>query len=396
MFFIHLYVFVHRENFRPGPFIKCKCIAPYPSIMITNQNDLQALIHQARTTDAVALDTEFVWERTYYPQLGLIQIALSNEECFLIDPVALPDLSPLGELLGDPAVVKIFHDAPQDLSLLFQVTGVLPKNIFDSRLAAGFAGLVSTISLGNLVKDLLDIDLPKTETRTNWLKRPLAQKQIEYALDDVRYLRAIRVLLLARILNPAIRNWLAEELQRYQKAEFYQPPADKTRYLKIKGAGNLNRQALASLRELAAWREQEARKRNRPRGHIVSDQGLLCLATKPMENNGEMRQYAELSNNMIDRYGEQLLALIEKGRHCPAQDYPASLQKTKLNKGEQNQLKKLQEYITLKSDVLGLDPNLIGNTAELRALIRFRNQPGQIYPPRLASGWRKDFLEEML
>jgi len=364
--------------------------------MITNQEDLQALILRARATDAVALDTEFVWERTYYPNLGLIQLALSDEECYLIDPLALTDLSPLGELLADPAVVKIFHDAPQDISILYQATGVLPHGIFDTRMAAGFAGLSSTISLGNLIKDLLDIDLPKTETRTNWLKRPLNSKQIEYALDDVRYLRAIRVLLLTRILNPTVKSWLEEELSRYNEPEFYQPPSDTNRYLKIKGAGNLNRQALASLRELASWREKEARKRNRPRGHILSDQTLLFLAAKQVEDTLRMHQCEEITNNIVDQYGEQLLALIKKGRLCPAEECPPSLQKTKLNKREQEQFKKIQEYIILKSDVLGIDSPLIANTSELRELIRFRNQTKQIFPQKLAYGWRHKFLEEML
>lgn len=364
--------------------------------MITNQEDLQALIDRARTIDAVALDTEFVWERTYYPRLGLIQLALSNEECFLIDPCALSDLSPLGELLGDPAVVKIFHDAPQDLAILSQATGVLPQAIFDSRLAAGFAGLASTISLGNLIKELLDIDLPKTETRTNWLKRPLNHRQVEYALDDVRYLRAARVLLLARILNPTIKGWLQEDLNRYDEQNFYLPPADENRYLKIKGAGNLNRQALASLRELAGWREQEARKRNRPRGHIITDQALLFLAARPIQTPEEMRQCETITSQIIDQYGQQLIALIEKGRLCPEQNWPPSLYHGKLNKTEQEELRKMQEYITLKSDVLGLDPGLICNTSELRALIRFKKQPDQSYPERLASGWRKEFLAEML
>ena len=176
--------------------------------MITSQQQLQALIVRARATDTVAIDTEFVWERTYYPRLGLIQLALSDEDCFLIDPCALTDLSPLGELLADPAVVKIFHDAPQDLIILHQATGAVPQNIFDSRLAGGFAGLSAALSLGNLIKELLDIDLAKTGTHTNWLRRPLNPKQIDYAIDDVRYLQAARVLLLTRILNPTVAGWL--------------------------------------------------------------------------------------------------------------------------------------------------------------------------------------------
>jgi ribonuclease D len=364
--------------------------------MITTQPQLQALIVRARATDAVALDTEFVWERTYYPRLGLIQLALSDEECFLIDPCALTDLSPLGELLGDPAVVKIFHDAPQDLTILYQATGTLPQNIFDSRLAGGFAGLSATLSLGNLIKELLDIDLAKTETRTNWLRRPLNPKQIDYALDDVRYLRAVRVLLLTRILNPTVAGWLREDLQIYNEPGFYQPPTDENRYLRIKGAGNLNRQALATLRELAGWREQEARERNRPRGHIVTDQALLYLSAKQIQNLDGMRQCEALTTNIISQYGQQILALINKGLLCPADECPPSLSHAKPSKTEQDELRKLQEYITLKSDVAGLDPSLIGNTSELRAVLRWKKHPDQPYPQKLAGGWRQGFLAEML
>jgi len=272
---------------------------------------------------------------------------------------------------------------------------VLPKTIFDTRLAAGFAGISSTISLGNLIKELLDIELPKTETRTNWLRRPLNQKQIEYALDDVRYLRAIRVLLLSHILTPQINCWLQEELSRYDDPDFYEPPADKYRYQKIKGAGNLNRQALASLQELAAWREQEARRCNRPRGHIITDEALLYLAAHKIPTPEEMQQSGLLTNRTIEQYGQHLMTLIKKCLLCPEQNFPPSLHTAKLNKTEQEEIKKLKTYITLKSDVLGLDPSLIGNTSELRALIQYQQNTDKVYPKKLATGWRQVFLAEM-
>ncbi|MGI9568657.1 MAG: ribonuclease D, partial [Desulfobulbia bacterium] len=114
--------------------------------MINSEKDFSDLIERACNTDCVGLDTEFIWERTYYPRLGLIQLALSDEDCFLIDPLAIEDFTPLGRLLGNRGVVKILHDAPQDLMILNRVTGVVPRNVFDTRIAAGFSGLPSTIS----------------------------------------------------------------------------------------------------------------------------------------------------------------------------------------------------------------------------------------------------------
>ncbi len=189
--------------------------------VIATDAALAELVVEAGQRDAVAVDTEFLWERTYYPRLGLIQLALSNEECFLIDPLAIDTLQPLGELLANKRVIKIFHDAPQDLIILARATRAVPQNIFDTRLAAGFAGLPATLSLANLVNQLLDIKIDKSATRTNWLRRPLSEKQQLYAADDVRYLRAIRVLLLARIVTPETERWLQEELSFFDNPQYY-------------------------------------------------------------------------------------------------------------------------------------------------------------------------------
>lgn len=364
--------------------------------MITTQEELRALIRKAKTCEAVALDTEFVWERTYYPRLGLIQLAINAEECFLIDPCLLTDLSPLGELLADPAVVKILHDAPQDLTILYQATGTYPHTVFDSRLAAGFAGLSATLSLGNLAKELLNIVLPKTETRTNWLKRPLDPKQVEYALDDVRYLPELRRVILARIDNPVVLRWLNEELARFNNPAFYQPPGDETRYLKIKGAGNFSRQNLAVLRELAQWREQEARKGNRPRGHIIHDHALLSLATLQPQTIETMHRCQELPPKTIQRYGQQCLSLIKQGASLPETEQPPSLISSKLNPTEKTRLHELQEKMASTGKGLGIDPGIICNTAELKNLIRFQQQPENSLPSKLSNGWRQEFLAEIV
>ena len=358
--------------------------------MITTTEDLKALMERAHTTDAVALDTEFVWERTYYPKLGLIQLALSNEECFLIDPCVLEDLSPLGKLLADPAVVKIFHDAPQDLAILRSATGYDPQNIFDTRLAAGFCGLSSTLSLGALVELLLDIKLEKTETRTNWLKRPLNTKQTDYAKDDVRYLRAVRVLLLARIL-PGTQPWMEEELQRLNSPDNYTGIEDDNRYTKIKGAGNLDQQALAILQELATWREEEARTRNRPRGHIIKDTVLLSIAKERLQDRTAIQGCGEISAKSVNTYGDKLIKLVKRGMARSTNDCPPLLRTLRLTKKEKTDLTILQDYIILKSDVNGLDPALIGNKNELKNCIKHTSSPTS----RQKNGWRKQFLAEM-
>jgi ribonuclease D len=358
--------------------------------MITTAEDLQTLMKRAHQTDAVALDTEFIWERTYYPKLGLIQLALSNEECFLIDPCALDDLSPLGELLADREVVKIFHDASQDLSILRAATGKNPQNIFDTRLAAGFGGLSSTLSLATLIERLLDIKLEKTETRTNWLKRPLNSKQTEYALNDVRYLRAVRVLLLARVL-PETQEWLEKELQRLDTPQNYSGINDEERYTKIKGAGCLDHHSLATLQELAAWREGEARKRNRPRGHIIKDTVLLSIAKEQLRDHDAIQNCGTISVKSVNAYGDKLIQLVNKGLGRPKEECPPLLRNSKLNQKEKTALTRLQGFITLKSDIKGIDPALIGSKNELIKCIKHTSSSTS----RQNSGWRKQFLTEM-
>lgn len=366
-------------------------------MLITTSQDLAELVARARQTDAVALDTEFVWERTYYPQLGLIQIALSDEDCALIDPLAIPDLGPLGELLSDRSVVKILHDAPQDLAILHQATGVAAQNIFDTRLAAGFASLSSTMSLGNLTRELLDIDLPKTETRTNWLQRPLEEKQIHYALDDVRYLRAIRILLLSRIIGPKIKSWLQEELNLLNNPQNYlDSNGNGERYLKIRGTGSLGRQSLAILRDLAQWREEEARKQDKPRGHVIKDAVLITLAKKKITTVEALESVNEFSSKAQKKYGARIVSLVQKVLDTDENSYPPLQRTTRLTERDQKTLEKLQGLIELKAKLLGIDQALVGNTAELKMLARILNHSsvGNLQQLRQTEGWRRNFLGE--
>ncbi len=362
--------------------------------MISTTEALKELISRAQQVNSVALDTEFFWERTYYPRLGLIQLALSDEDCHLIDPLAIEDLSPLGALLSNKNVIKILHDAPQDLAILSRVTRSIPANIFDTRLAAGFSGLPSTISLANLSNALLDIDLPKSQTRTDWLHRPLDQDQVSYALDDVRYLRALRILLLTRIIVPEIKTWLQAELDVLNDPQSYAGIADYERYKKINGASSLNGRKLAILQELAAWREQEARYLDRPRGHIVTDKALLQIAREIPGDLEALELTGVVSSKKINKFGSALIKAVAKGRDVSEADYPALPGSIRLAPRDKKVFERLNNFIQLKCDMQDIDPQLIGTTAELKLLCRNLNNPGSPLPQRLTAGWRRSFLEE--
>ncbi|MBU1566421.1 MAG: ribonuclease D [Proteobacteria bacterium] len=364
--------------------------------LIQNEADLEILVARAKQSDAVALDTEFVWERTYYPLLGLIQLGLSDEECYLIDPLAIKNLQALGQLLSDRGVIKILHDAPQDLAILMKATGATPQNIFDTRLAAGFSNLPATLSLGNLVKELLDIELAKEETRTNWCQRPLTDEQVRYALDDVRYLRAVRILLLSRIIGPKIKSWLQEELILLNNpATYCGPPADE-RYLKIRGCSALDRSGLAILKNLSTWRDGMARKIDRPRGHVIKDALLVELAKQKPATPEEQKLHCGLSDNAISKYGRTISAIIETTLSQPVDTYPTLERPTRLSPSDKVGLEKLNNLINLKAGILGIAPGLIGNASELKLLITMLNAKRAEASQQLrqTDGWRKSFLED--
>jgi ribonuclease D len=363
--------------------------------LIQNEADLDTLVHMARKTDAVALDTEFVWERTYYPQLGLIQLALSDEDCYLIDPIAIKNLQPLGRLLSDRGVIKILHDAPQDLAILQRATGATPQNIFDTRLAAGFSNLPSTLSLGNLVKELLDINLSKEETRTNWLQRPLSEEQTLYAQNDVRYLRAVRVVLLTRIIGPKIKSWLQEELNLLNNPASYSGPPDNERFRKIRGNSHLDRPGLAILKNLTTWREGVARKLDRPRGHVIKDTILVEIARQKPASVVDLKATG-LSEKSTAKYGETLVAIIKTTLAQQVATYPAPHNSIRLSPSDKASLEKLNNLITLKCDLLGIAPGLVGNGSELKLLVKTLNTTKVDDPKQLrqTDGWRKHFLED--
>ncbi len=363
-------------------------------MMISTKQDFNALIERALATDCVGFDTEFVWERTYYPRLGLIQLALSDEDCHLIDPLAIEDLTPLGRLLDDYRVVKILHDAPQDLAILSRVTGVIPQNIFDTRIAAGFSGLSATISLASLITDLLEIDLPKTETRTNWLKRPLDSSQVDYALDDVRYLRALRVLLLTRIIDPQTKQWLYQEMQNLSMPEMYDTIDDRLRYLKINGSGSLDRRALAILRDLASFRERQARHLDRPRGHIFKDRALLTISREKISSMEELTKLEILSSKKMNRYGETLVKTAQAALSLDEDQLPESNRRIRLNSKEKAVYDRLAGYLDSTCRARGIDPQMVGNNADLKLLIKNRGSNKRPLPEKLTEGWRKELLKE--
>ena len=356
--------------------------------LINTPNELETLVNRALDAPCVGIDTEFVWEQTYYPRLGIIQVGLSENDCHLIDAVTLSDLSPLGTLLSDPHTVKILHDAQQDLWILRRITDAIPCNIFDTRCAAGFAGLSSNLSLGNLLRMRLNIQLPKTETRTDWLRRPLSDKQLEYALDDVRFLPALREHILTDIQRRGRENWLAEELRQYDIAKLYDDRAPEEQYTRIKGTGRLSRRDMAIVRELAAWREKKARQVDRPRNRVISDDAIVQIARRKPQSIQSLKRVRGIARATINQYGNSLLNTVQRGLAIDEKNCPPISPPVRPDLFEDARLDLAMALLRGRCLSEGIDIAMVASRSEVKEFISKKNAPDN----PLHTGWRREFL----
>jgi ribonuclease D len=362
--------------------------------MIDTPAALEGMARDLAGAPCLAVDTEFVWERTFYAQLGLIQLGTQDGTCFLIDPVALTDLSPLGELLANPAIVKILHDAPQDLMILRRATGAVPQTIFDTRLAAGFAGLSSETSLQNLLINLLGIELPKGHTRANWIARPLSGEQLEYAADDVRHLPRAAALLREKARESGVEAWLDEELQLLNAPSLTEESSARDAYRRIRGSGRLSPRSLSVLRELAAWREEEAKNVDLPRQHVVEDSELLSIAFNLPTRSPDFEKCRDLRRRTEQRYSESLLAAVLRGIALSETDAPVIPESPDERKIGKERITATTELIRTAAAARQIDARLVGTKNDIMMLLH-EGKNARPENHRLLRGWRAELLKDL-
>ena len=214
-------------------------------LWIQNDESLKAYCEAAVQRSIVAVDTEFVWVKTYHPQLGLVQLSCDGGENALVDPLSITDRGPLKALLENDAVVKVFHEAASDLPILRRWCGALPRNIFDTRIATGFVGMTAKLSLKSLLNSLLGVNLAKTETRTDWLQRPLTPRQLEYAAEDVQYMPKACVLLKEKLEALGNLACFEAEMAEYSQESYYQEPDESQAWMRVSGNNMFNGRPLA-------------------------------------------------------------------------------------------------------------------------------------------------------
>ena len=357
--------------------------------MIDNPKALAELVERSLTKTCVALDTEFVWNRTYYPKLGVIQLALAGDDCHLIDTVAITDLSPLRQVLEDPEIELILHDAQQDLTILRQATGAFPRNVFDTRCAAGLANMSSTTSLAELLELTIGVLLDKTETRTDWVRRPLSEEQLAYAIEDVCHMHEVRDVLRARIEKISRSTWLAEELAVYDDPTLYEQRDPREQFERVKGIGRTSSRERAVLRELTAWREEEARRRDRPRSHVLADETLIYLARRQPQSLQDLDKIRGLNRH---RDGARIIEEIRRGLAVPDDACPRRPPRRRFDEEFiERKLAESMQHLRQQSDKAQIDAPFVAARAEVRKLVL---NAAEATPEnhRLLRGWRRELV----
>ena len=288
---------------------------------VTDTAALEKLVEQARTAPVVGLDTEFMRERTYWARLCLIQLA-TDDVAAIIDPLAISDLSPLAALLSDPGVIKVFHAGSQDLEIFFREFGLATAPVFDTQLAATLAGFPQQVGYGPLVKEVLGVSLDKGDTYTDWAKRPLSGTQIEYALNDVRYLPEIYRRLHEGLERGNRLTWLADDFAELSDPSTYMvDPAEQWR--RLKRLSSLNRRQLAVAREVAAWREREAQRRNVPKRWLLGDEAVIEIARRSPKSTNDLEAIRGVSDKLPKAAYRSVIEAVHAGMRVPDDELPS-------------------------------------------------------------------------
>lgn len=292
---------------------------PHP--VITETDALNAFCDTLKGAPWMALDTEFLREKTYYPKLCLIQVSTPSGEMAAIDPLADGlDLSAFNALMADTSILKIFHSARQDLEIFYHLTGAVPAPLFDTQVAAMVCGFGEAIAYAGLVKAICGATIDKGQRFTDWSRRPLSDKQLDYALDDVKYLPEVYLALSAQLEEKNRSHWIAEEMAILADANTYiTHPEEAWQRIRIR---TRDRRTLAILREIAAWREQTAQARDVPRGRILTDDAAAELANATPKDAEAMKRLRSLNRPLSKEDSQAVLDAIARGRAVPDDQCP--------------------------------------------------------------------------
>ncbi|MDB6088093.1 MAG: ribonuclease [Gammaproteobacteria bacterium] len=353
--------------------------------IVTTSEALAELGQRLDTLAGIGLDTEFLRERTYRAELCLVQVS-SSSDATCVDPIALADLTPIARALTAPGIIKVMHASRQDIEVLLPVAGLV-RPVFDTQIAAALTGLPAQVGYAELVRRLIGHELAKTHTRTDWSRRPLSPEQIEYALDDVRYLLPLKSLLEEQLEKLGRLAWLAEELAALDDARSFTTEPEQA-WLRVKGLRGLDDARIRLARELAAWRERRAIDRNRPRGWILDDTALREIVLQVPRSVEALAAIAEVPAGVVKHCSEELLACVRAAEI--ADPAPAIQGRQRPDPLKAALVKKLAVLNQSVAADLNLSPEILATRRDLEQLADGRQDVAVL------RGWRRGVIGERM
>ncbi len=352
--------------------------------MVADAGGLASVVAEMAGEEYYAFDTEFHTERTYVPDLALIQLAWADKVA-LVDPLAV-DPAPLAEVLGGPGTA-VAHAASQDLDVLMAACGTVPATVFDTQIVAGFIGL-STPSLARLVDVMLGVSLPKADRLSDWLERPISERQVDYAVSDVAHLLALRSKLTERLRALGRLEWALSECDQVLSDR---TPArvPEEAWWKLGDVRGMSRRSRAVAQEVAAWRERTAATTNRPRRHVLSDLGLLAISQRPPRNADELRRTRGIDGrHLAQGRAAEILRAVHRGLELPTDRIrmPSAGREAQAPPAAVAVCSGLVRQIAID---LEFDQGLLATRADIAQLLNDE-------PSRLDAGWRRTIVGDPL
>lgn len=355
---------------------------------VDTPDKLRELCDRLSGSEWLALDTEFMRERTYYPQLCLLQVGTPEITAY-IDPLALPDIEPILDLIYDPDRIKVMHAGGQDLEILYHLREELPTRIFDTQLAAPLLGHPEQAGYARLVEAILGKRLEKTHTRADWSHRPLSEAQLNYAGEDVIYLCQMYVTLRDELTRRDRLSWLDEDFAALSDATPFREAAPRA-WRRVKGTYKLRGGALAVAQALAFWREQTAQREDRPRGWLLKDDELVDIARQRPGTREELGRIRGLKAGVLKSHGEDLLALIETAKTDTPEALPEYKKSLKLTPEQEAVTSLLSALVQKRAAEQALSPAQLAPPKELQGLVL------GVEDGLLLKGWRRKLIGDEL
>lgn len=356
---------------------------------VSSQAELEKLAHDLEGSRVLAIDTEFLREKTYYAKLCLLQLNNGDIQA-IVDPFRVDDLSVLSAILVDKGCTKIFHAGNQDIDILYRETGVVPTPVFDTQLAASLLGHPLQVGYGPLVRSVCDVKLPKADSYTDWSRRPLTDDQLKYALDDVVYLPQIYDIFVHDLKKKGRLSWLDSDFAALSDPKSYTCDP-REMWHKVKRVSTLNRGQLAVAREIAAWREREAMRRNIPRKRVLADEAVVEIARKAPKTRERLFEVRGLSGKLGNYDVNQILEAVRRGRELPESQWPKPPRRPHGDHEVDGAVDLMSALVEVRAKQNGVAAPLLASHAELTKLARGHRDEVDVL-----KGWRYEMVGKEL